>query len=317
MKDFIVVPTAAYSHSQMLRDIDALKLTYPELIRSESAGFSVEGRELPLLQVGSGNRKVFFCATHHARDYITSAYLMYVVNVYAKAAFENHKMGRYNMRELLSSCTMYVMPMINPDGVALVQSGLKAVQEPKRIADMVRVRPSYSQWMANINGVDLGRQYPALWEKKYTVMTQPASELYNGEEPGSEPEVLSVMRVCKNNVFISALAFYAKGETIDYADDNTNEKIPEAFALAKRLAAVSGYAINTVCDNPGVYAAGFENWFRQEFLRPALHINLSPATGGAMPHHDRGFFTLVWDRAKALCAETLSTASKQKLTFPL
>jgi hypothetical protein len=220
------------------------------------------------------------------------------------------------MRELLSSCTMYVMPMVNPDGVALVQGGLKAVQKPKRVAKMVRVRPSYSQWMANVNGVDLGRQYPALWDKKYTVMTKPASELYNGEEPASEPEVVSVMRVCKNNVFLSALAFYAKGETIDYADDNTNEKIPEAFALAKRLSMVSGYAINTVCDNPGVYAAGFENWFRQEFLRPALHINLSPATGGAMPHHDRSFFTLVWDKAKALCAETLSAASKQKIDNP-
>lgn len=313
MKELIVVPTVAYSHSQMMRDIDALKLTYPELIRSEQAGFSVEGRELPLVQVGTGKRKVFFSAAHHARDYITSAYLMYMVNVYAKAASEDHKMGRYDMRKLLSACTMFVMPMINPDGVTLVQGGLKAVQNPKRVADMVRVRPSYSQWMANINGVDLGRQYPALWEKKYTVMTQPASELYNGEVPASEPEVLSVMRVCKNNVFLSAFAFYAKGETIEYADDHTNEKIPEAFALAKRLSAVSGYAINTVCDNPGVYAAGFENWFRQEFLRPALHINLSPATGGAMPHHDRGFFTLVWEKAKTLCAEALSAVSKQKV----
>ncbi len=313
MKEFIVVPTAAYSHSQMLRDIDALKITYPELIRCEMAGFSVEGRELPLIQAGTGKRKVFFCAAHHARDYITSAYLMYAVNVYVKAAFENHKVGRYDMRELLSSCTMYVMPMINPDGVALVQGGFKAVQNAKRVKKMVRVRPSYSEWMANINGVDLGRQYPSLWEKKYTVITEPASELYNGEEPASEPEVLSVMRVCKSRTFVSALAFYAKGETIDYADNNTDEKITEAFTLAKRLSMVSGYAMNTVCDNPGVYAAGFENWFRQEFLRPALHINLSPATGGAMPHHDRSFFSLVWDKAKALCAETMSVASKQEI----
>ena len=148
------------------------------------------------------------------------------------------------------------------------------MQNAKNVAEMVRVRPSYSQWMANINGVDLGRQYPALWEKKYTVMTQPASELYNGEAPASEPELLAVIRVCKNNAFLSSLAFYAKGETIDYADDSTKEKIPESFELAKRLSAVSGYAMNTVCDNPGVYAAGFENWFRHEFLRPALHINL-------------------------------------------
>lgn len=306
MKDLIVAPTIAYSHSQMMRDIDALKNAYPELIRSETAGFSVEGRELPLIRLGTGSQEVFFCAAHHARDYITSAYLMYTVNAYAQAAVDKHKIGRHDIHELLSRGTMYVMPMVNPDGVALVQGGLKAVQDRRRVAAMVLVRPSYLQWMANINGVDLGRQYPALWEKKYTVIKEPASELYNGLSPASEPEVAAVMRVCQSHAFLSALAFYAKGETIDYADSQTDKRIPEAFTLAKRLSAVSGYAINTVCDNPGVYAAKFETWFRQQFLRPALYINLSPATGGAMPHHDRDFFTLVWNKAKALCAETLS-----------
>jgi g-D-glutamyl-meso-diaminopimelate peptidase len=166
--------------------------------------------------------------------------------------------------------------------------------------------------MANINGVDLGRQYPALWEKKYTVMNGPASELYNGESPATEPEVQTIMRVCKSRDFKSALAFYAKGETIEYADSYTEKKIPEAFRLARSLSAVTGYAINTVCDNPGVFAAGFECWFRQEFLRPSLHINLTPATGGAMPHHDRAFFSLVWDKTKALCAQALSAACQPK-----
>ncbi len=316
MKDLIVVPTIAYSHSQMMRDIEALKNTYPELIRFDTAGVSVEGRELPLIELGTGERQVFFCAAHHARDYITSAYLMYAVNTYAKAAAENGKVGRHKMSDLLSRCTMVVMPMVNPDGVVLVQGGLKAVTDKACVEKMVMVRPTYTEWMANIHGVDLGRQYPALWEKKYTVMNGPASELYNGLSPATEPEVQAVMRVCASRRFLSALAFYAKGETIEYADTETDKKIPEAFRLAKRLSAVTGYAINTVCDNPGVFAAGFECWFRQEFLRPALHINLSPSTGGAMPHHDRGFFTLVWDKTKALCAEALSAACQQKIEAP-
>ena len=313
MKDLIVVPTITYSHSQMMRDIEALTIAYPELIRSDTAGFSVEGRELPLIELGTGDRQVFFCAAHHARDYITSAYLMYAVNAYAQAATENGKIGRHKMSELLSRCTMVVMPMVNPDGVALVQGGLKAVKDKSRVQTMVMVRPTYSEWMANINGVDLGRQYPALWEKKYTVMNSPASELYNGVSPATEPEVQSVIRVCEAHRLLSALSFYAKGETIEFADSCTDKKIPEAFRLAKRLSAVTGYAINTVCDNPGVFAAGFECWFRQTFLRPGLHINLTPATGGAMPHHDRDFYALVWNKTKALCAEALSAACVQKI----
>ncbi len=313
MKDLIVVPTITYTHSQMMRDLAVLKNAYPELIRYDTAGFSVEGRALPLIEVGTGERQVFFCAAHHARDYITSAYLMYTVNAYAKAAAEGGKIGRHKIGDLLTRCTMFVMPMVNPDGVALVQGGLKAVKDKDRVEKMVMVRPTYSEWMANINGVDLGRQYPALWEKKYTVMNSPASELYNGVSPATEPEVQSVMHVCETHRFSSALSFYAKGETVEFADSCTDKKIPEGFRLAKRLSAVTGYAINTVCDNPGVFAAGFECWFRQMYLRPALHINLSPATGGAMPHHDRAFFTLVWDKAAALCAEALSAACLQKI----
>ncbi len=307
----IVEPTITYTHSQLMRDINALTNAYPALIRSETAGFSVEGRELPLIELGTGERQVFFCAAHHARDYIAVAYLMYTINAYAQAAAENAKIGRYKMAELLSTCTMVIMPMVNPDGVTMVQSGLKAVQNKRRVEKMVMVRPTYSEWMANVNGVDLARQYPALWEKKYTVIHKPASELYNGASPASEPEVQSVMRVCESRPFLSAFSFYAKGETIDYADSATSAKIPEAFRLAKRLSAVTGYAINTVCDNPGVFAAGFECWFRQAFLRPALHINLSPSTGGAMPHHDRDFYTLVWNKTKALGAEALSAACLQ------
>lgn len=308
--DLIVVPTITYSHSQMLRDIDALANAYPGLIRHANAGFSVEGRELPLVYLGTGEKQAFFCAAHHARDYITSAFLMYTLCAYARAAADNRKIGGCRLGELLARCTMAVMPMVNPDGVALVQGGLKAVKHKARVRRMTRVRPAYEQWMANINGVDLARQYPALWEKKYAVLSAPASELYNGESPAAEPEVAGVMKVCQSHAFLSAFAFYAKGETIDYADGGCNDEA--AFLLAKRLSAVTGYALNTVCDNQGVYAAGFECWFRREFSRPALHINVSPALGGAMPHRDRDFFPLIWDKTEALCAEALSAVCRME-----
>lgn len=306
MKELIVVPTVPYSHSQMMRDAQALENAFPKLVVMEIAGYSVEGRELPLLRLGTGMRKVFFCGAHHARDYLTSAYLMYVINVYALAATEKKRIGRSHIQKLLSDCSMFVMPMVNPDGVALAQGGLKAALDPMRIAGMLHVRPEYETWIANINGVDLGRQYPALWEQKYTVITEPASELYNGEAPASEPEVRAVMQVCRNNVFLAALSFYTKGETIEYADMSTQAQIPEALPLAENIAVATGYTLLPVADNPGIYAASFESWFRQEYLRPGLHIKLSPCVGGAMPHNERGFYPLVWEKTKTLCAKAMS-----------
>ena len=306
----IVDPTITYSHAQMMRDIRRLKTAYNGLIRFEQAGLSVEERELPLIFLGTGKHMLFLCGAHHAREYITSAYLMYTIDVLAQATHAGEPYEGYDITKLLSQCTLVVMPMVNPDGAALVQGGPKAVLDKKRIESMIRLRPRYEEWKANINGVDLNRQYPALWEQKYVVVGAPASELFNGSEPACEPEVRAVIDVCNRYDFDAAISFHTKGEVIYWADANTHARIPQAQMLAERLSAVSGYALMPVSDIPGVYAAGFENWFRQAFLRPGLLVELSPATGGAMPHHDRRFFEIIWDKAKAICAQALQCISE-------
>ena len=292
MKEMIVDPTVTYSYSQLLRDILRLKAAYPDLITSENAGFSAEGRQIPVITLGTGKTKVFFCATHHAREYIASAYLMYVINAYAEAGVGKKTYGENDMQALLAGCTAYFMPMVNPDGATLVQNGLKALQDPDRVAAMAMVGSSYLEWKANVGGVDLNRNYPALWELKNVVMEEPASELYNGEAPASEPEVRAVMRICKKNVFRSAVSFHTKGEVICWADAHTDAKIPGAGPMARRLEDVSGFKVMPPALNPGIYSGGFECWFRQEFLYPALLVKLTPARGGTVPHSDRDFFAL-------------------------
>lgn len=303
LKDMIVDPTKPYTYSQLMRDILALKSAYPKLVTDKNAGFSVEGRQLPVVMLGTGRKKVFICGAHHAREYISSAYLMYTINEYAKAASCGKKYGSYDMTKLFKECKAYFMPMVNPDGIRLVQGGLKAVQHPEHVESMIMVKSTYAEWKANVNGVDLNRHYPALWEHKNVEVAAPASESFNGEEAATEPEVRAVMRICKKNHFKAALSFHTKGKVIYYADANTNEKILDANQIAKRMAVVSDYQLMPVSEDPGIYAAGFENWFRQQFLYPGLLVELTPSTGGTIPHKDKEFFTLVWDDAKYICAE--------------
>jgi g-D-glutamyl-meso-diaminopimelate peptidase len=312
MVKMIVTPTAPYSHDQLMRDVHALGACYPGLVSCETAGYSAEGRELPLLRLGTGRASLLCCGAHHAREYITSACLMYTVEVYARAAAMNKRLGGHDMAKLLADGSMYVMPMVNPDGVALAQGGLKAVQQPESVKKMALVRPSYCEWKANVNGVDLERHYPALWDKRYMPIDTPASELYSGGEPGAEPEVRAVIRVCRSHAFRAALSFHAKGESIGCADAATAEKTPDAPALAQRLADASGYALLPMNDNPGIFAASFETWFREAFLRPALLIRVAPAAGGVMPMNDRDFFSLVWKKARLLCAAALAFIREQE-----
>jgi len=294
----IVNPYVPYTYDQMMLESQKLAERYPEVIALDTIGSSVEGRDLLLIKLGTGSKKIILCGAHHAREYITSSYLMKMAEEYAKAYTDNRKLGNYDVRKLLDQITLYVVPMVNPDGVNLVNNGLNAVADKEAVQAMALVRPTYREWKANINGVDLNRQYPAYWEEKYDDVGKPASENYKGKGPATEPEVKAMMKLSEENEFILAASFHAKGNSIFWADEGTVDKIPGVEAMAKRLAALTKYEMLPVSKNPSVYGAGYENWFRMKFSRPAFCIELTPYNNTDVPHDDRKFDSLVWNNAK-------------------
>jgi hypothetical protein len=106
------------------------------------------------------------------------------------------------------------------------------------------------------------------------------------------------MHLCDSQGFTLAASFHAKGEEIVFTDRNSEGKTPEAERIAQAAADVSGYKVMPPSSDPGGYAAGFENWFRQRYLKPCLLIRISPDTGGFIPHNMKDFDRLVWDDAK-------------------
>ena len=72
-----------------------------------------------------------------------------------------------NIRRILSEYSLWVVPMVNPDGVELVLSGV-AEEHPYREASIGlewRIL-DFRNWKANIRGVDLNDQFPAHWEEE-------------------------------------------------------------------------------------------------------------------------------------------------------
>jgi hypothetical protein len=304
----IVNPNRTYSYEMMFADSKALKAAHPGLIETDVIGKSVEGRDILLIKLGRGDNKIAFAGAHHAREYITSTYLMETIDEYARSYESGEAYGGFNIKALLDEATIYIVPMVNPDGVNLVQNGVESVKDPEKVKSMRMMQHGYSEWKANINGVDLNRQYPCHWEEKASNTDVPSSEMYKGEAPATEPEVKAMMKLCEENDFLLAASFHSKGEVIYWADSGTEDEIPAAQQIAQTLSDVTGYALNPVSEDPAVYGAGFENWFRQEFKRPAFCIELTPAGNGAAPHNDEEFQTLIWDKAKYLCADLVHQA---------
>lgn len=90
---------------------------------------------------------------------------MKFIEDYCVAFNNNSNLYNYSIRNLFNSVSIYIMPMVNPDGVDLVTGFLdssseaykNAFQIAKNFADV----PFPSGWKANIHGIDLNLQFPA------------------------------------------------------------------------------------------------------------------------------------------------------------
>ncbi|MEI7884623.1 MAG: M14 family zinc carboxypeptidase [Clostridia bacterium] len=106
--DFVVDPYHEYAYENMLEDANKLQEKYPELIRLKSIGNSVEGRDLALIEFGNGERKIFLNGATHAREYITTTYLMYMIDRYAYAYANVGIYDGYDLSKILNSITFCI-----------------------------------------------------------------------------------------------------------------------------------------------------------------------------------------------------------------
>ena len=97
----------------------ALTARYP-FLRSEVLGQTAFGREIRTLVIGQGPRKVLYTAAHHANEWITAPVILKIIEEFAEALETGGEIWGRSAQELSNAVTIYTVPMVNPDGVALV-----------------------------------------------------------------------------------------------------------------------------------------------------------------------------------------------------
>lgn len=111
---------------------------------------------------------MLYTAGIHAPEWITSLLLIKFAQNLCNAFVSNSQIYGYDAKYLYENCSLYIIPMINPDGINLVNNFYSPTSEvyisANNIAKNYPDIPFPSGWKANINGVDLNSQFPANWE---------------------------------------------------------------------------------------------------------------------------------------------------------
>lgn len=159
-----VVPTnISYCSDFLNMNIASLKKIYP-FLEVTSIGTTVMGRNISVIKFGNGQKEVFYNASIHANEWINSVVIMKFIENLAKSYVNNVSIFGYDPRQLFSMVSLYIVPMINLDGVDLVtglfSEGTWAYANAKRISANFPDIPFPDGWKANIEGVDLKNYQP-------------------------------------------------------------------------------------------------------------------------------------------------------------
>lgn len=275
---FYIVPTdISYGSNILSINLEGFSKKYP-FLEQGNFGYSALGKNLKYLKFGNGSKQVFYSASIHANEWITSVLIMKFIENLSTAYLNKSTIWGYPAQELFNNYSLYLVPMINPDGVDLVVGNTQKYlpdiyAQAKKLSTNYPSIPFPNGWKANINGIDLNLQFPAEWEtariNKYAQgYTKPGPRDFVGSGPLVASEALALYNFTLSKNFSLILAYHTQGEVIYWKF--LNYLPPNSYEIGKHFSQVSGYLLESTPYSSGF--AGYKDWFIQNYNRPGYTI---------------------------------------------
>jgi len=189
-------------------------------IQLDSIGASVEGRPILAVKVGPAGDdparpNVLFMATHHAREWVSTAVAMKLIRWLADSA----------PPALLGSRDVWVIPVENPDGYQYTFTDDRLWRKNRRLNG------------DGTYGVDPNRNYPAFWGVDDLGSSQtPGTETYRGPSPASEPETQAIIAFHAAHPPVVSLSYHTYSGLVLYPYGYRSGELPPDLPLYQALA---------------------------------------------------------------------------------
>ncbi len=254
----IVDPHYPYTYRRTLCAVKRLVCRYRGLLRIGETGSSEQGRNIPLLILGTGKRKILLIGSIHGREYVTTGYLLRCVEEYALSFQKAEIYGGFDLQSILQEYSFYILPVCDPDSVEIALGRALPVHRSEDFC-------AYT-YKNNGRNVNLNANFPFEWQAV-------PKERQGGAFAASERETRFIMSLCEKHGFEKALSFHTRGGCV-YWRDSVNGRVPHDRELAESISLCCRLKLCPVTSEKKDCAGGFENWFRYRCNRPSLCVEL-------------------------------------------
>ena len=270
---------ARYTYDYMTKDLEVLAQTYPQLVKLDSLADTPDGRKLWHMTIGDpgAERQFLVNASIHAREYATAWLVMCQASDFLRDCQEPGF--------LPEDVAVHVVPMVNPDGVSISQMGLDGCikQETKDLVTQIMERECQGdedqylkRWKANGQGIDLNRNFDALWEQYEDGVGQPSADHYKGTAPGCAPEAAALIRLTEQYPFERTISYHTQGSVIYWNFGQTGQLKTQTEEFARSISNVTGYTIDG--NYSALDPAGYKDWAISKKGIPSLTIEVGRQT---------------------------------------
>lgn len=298
-----------YTYQEMQVDLNTLKATYPKM-QMDVLGNTIDGRQLYHVVVGnpSAPHKILVHGGIHAREYISSQLVMREIVALLEMQQNNLLYHGQSVATLLQNTCIHFVPMVNPDGITLVQGGVDALntQAAKTMVmsmaaqDQVTDLATYlRKWKNNINGVNLNRNFDAFWQEATPKVDHPSNMFYKGTGPESEVESKALANLCRQLRPDYTISYHTQGRVIYWYFGETGNYKAKGQHLANVVHQNTGYTISDTWSQTD--AAGFKDWAVQKLDIPSVTIELGRGTSPV----DESQITQMWTENDGILPDLL------------